>query len=246
MNYRTISFLSYTIFTDNLKNIQLENKLIINTINPHSYVLAERDVIFKKALQNSDILLPDGVGITKAVSILQGKKIKKIAGMNIHEYLLKKANQKSLKCFYLGSSNYTLSKIKDKVNNEFPNIEVCSYSPPFRDKFTYAENRLMLDKINSCQPEILFIGMTAPKQEKWVFENREKINASIICSIGAVFDFYAETIKRPSDFWIQLGLEGMVRLAKEPRRLWRRFVFSDLRFMFYVFYLKVLNQIKIK
>jgi len=77
--------------------------------------------------------------------------------------------------------------------------------------------------------------MTAPKQEKWVFNNKDKINAKVICSIGAVFDFYAGTIKRPNKFWIKIGLEGVVRLLREPKRLWRRSVYSDLPFMFFIF-----------
>lgn len=72
-------------------------------------------------------------------------------------------------------------------------------------------------------PKFLFIGMTAPKQEKWAYANKEFLEAPIICSIGAVFDFYAGTVKRPGKAWINWGLEWLVRFAKEPRRMWVRY-----------------------
>jgi len=235
MTYKSTIFFNYKLFIDNVESIKLDKRLIINTINPHSYIIAENDKNFKNALLDSDILLPDGVGITKAVFLLKGKWINKIAGMDIHNYLIKSANKKNLKCFYLGSNNKTLFLIKNRIGREFNNIIVESYSPPYKDKFDKHDNELIYNKINNFNPDILFVGMTAPKQEKWVYNNKDKINVKVICSIGAVFDFYAGTIKRPGKFWIKLGLEGMVRLFKEPKRLWRRFFLSDIPFMFSVF-----------
>jgi len=235
MNYNKINFFSYKLFIDDLKSISLDKRLVINTINPHSYIIAENDKNFKNALLDSDILLPDGVGITKAVFLLKGKWINKIAGMDIHNYLIKRANKKKLKCFYLGSNNKTLSLIKNRIDKEFNNIMVETYSPPYKDDLDKNDNQLIYNNINNFKPDILFVGMTAPKQEKWVFNNKDKINANVICSIGAVFDFYAGSIKRPGKFWIKLGLEGMVRLFKEPKRLWRRFFLSDIPFMIFIF-----------
>ena len=80
----------------------------------------------------------------------------------------------------------------------------------------------MVEAVNNFKPQILFVGMTAPKQEKWVYTHKSQLDAKIICSIGAVFDFYAGTVKRPGKFWIQLGLEWFPRLLREPKRLWRR------------------------
>jgi N-acetylglucosaminyldiphosphoundecaprenol N-acetyl-beta-D-mannosaminyltransferase len=89
----------------------------------------------------------------------------------------------------------------------------------------------MIAAINAFKPDILFVGMTAPKQEKWVYAHKAQIDARIICSIGAVFDFYAGTVKRPSAFWINLGLEWLPRLLKEPRRLARRNFISTPAFL---------------
>ncbi len=90
----------------------------------------------------------------------------------------------------------------------------------------------MLNAINTFSPDVVFVGMTAPKQEKWVYQNFQRMNTRIICSIGAVFDFYAGSVNRPSAFWINLKLEWFIRLLKAPKRLWKRYlVYSPLFFV---------------
>ncbi len=105
---------------------------------------------------------------------------------------------------------------------EHPSVRVGTFSPPFRQVFSEQENSEMISTVNSFSPNVLFVGMTAPKQEKWVYEHREKLNVSLICPVGAVFDFYAGTVQRSGQFWIKLGLEWLPRLLHEPRRLWKR------------------------
>ena len=205
--------LSFRIYSDVLNHIDFESNKIINTINPHSYCLSRYDKLFNEALQSSDILLPDGTGIVLASKIVNNKKINKIAGADIHQYLLQQANLKSQKVFYLGAAQSTLKLIESKVKKEFPNIIVSSFSPPYKPQFTKSETAQMLEKVNDFKPDILFVGMTAPKQEKWVFINKENIDANTIVSIGAVFDFYAGTIKRPGNFWVSIWV-GKVALGK--------------------------------
>ncbi|MDO7138860.1 WecB/TagA/CpsF family glycosyltransferase [Algibacter lectus] len=210
------------VYTKPLSEINIDKKLIINTINPHSYCEAKKDAKFAKALLSSDILLPDGSGIVLASKFLLGKTIKKIAGADIHQYLLEQANLKGDKVFYLGASENTLQLIEKRIAKDYPNISVSSYSPPYKPEFTAEDTDKMLAAVNSFNPKILFVGMTAPKQEKWVFDNHTRIEANIVTSIGAVFDFYAGTVKRSSPFWIKLGLEWLPRLVREPKRLWKR------------------------
>jgi hypothetical protein len=97
----------------------------------------------------------------------------------------------------------------------------------------------MLAAVNAVSPDVLFIGMTAPKQEKWAFEHKGFLQAQTICSIGAVFDFYAGTVKRPSAFWISLRLEWLIRLIKEPRRMWKRYLYYGPVFIAYILQKKV-------
>lgn len=227
------------IFDAPLSTIQTEKKCVINTINPHSFITAKNDMAFQKALMASDILLPDGSGIVLASRVLCSKKIQKIAGADIHRYLLEQANLNAHKVFYLGASDTTLLLIKNRIQKDFPNIKVASYSPPFKPEFSNKETNVMLSIVNTFQPDILFVGMTAPKQEKWVWENKIHLNVNIIASIGAVFDFYAGTIKRSHPIWIKLGLEWLPRLIREPKRLWRRNFISSPLFLWHVFLEKI-------
>ena len=234
--------LGYTIFDKSLESIDFDKNRIINTINPHSFCLTRYDKLFNEALQSSDILLPDGTGIVLASKIVNNKKINKIAGADIHQYLLKQANLKSQKVFYLGASQSTLELIQNKVKKEFPNISVSSFSPPYKAQFTKCETAQMLEKVNDFKPDILFVGMTAPKQEKWVFVNKENIDANTIVSIGAVFDFYAGTIQRPSAIWVSLGLEWFPRFLKEPKRLARRNLVSTPKFLLEIIWYKIFGR----
>jgi N-acetylglucosaminyldiphosphoundecaprenol N-acetyl-beta-D-mannosaminyltransferase len=220
-----VLFMGYRVYDGNLIHLTFNKKILVNTINQYSFCIAEKDVLFKRSLIESDILLPDGMAIVAAVRLLTGQKIKKIAGADIHQHLLQELNQKGGSCFYLGSSENTLLKIKERIAVEFPNIKVGTFSPPFKTEFSRTDNEKMVETINGFQPDVLFVGMTAPKQEKWAHEHKEQLNTKIICTIGAVFDFYAGTVERPSPFWINLKLEWFIRLVKEPKRMWKRYLY---------------------
>ncbi len=225
MDYLPNSFMGYKLFDGNLNNIAGTSKTVINTINQYSFCVAERDDEFKAALNEADILLPDGVGIVMAVKTVTGHDLKKISGAELHDHLLQRLNRNNGRCFYLGSSNRTLQKIKARLEKEYPGITCETYSPPFKAEFSDEENAAMVDAVNAFKPDVVFVGMTAPKQEKWVHRYSKAINTRFICSIGAVFDFYAGTVKRPSQFWINLGLEWFVRLCREPKRMWKRYIY---------------------
>ena len=135
------------------------------------------------------------------------------------------------KCFYLGAQPETLAKIRAKLAMEYPQIKVETYSPPYKAQFSSEDNQQMYHAINAFEPDVLFIGMTAPKQEKWVEENKSFLNAKIICSIGAVFDFYSGNKKRPPLWMRNLGLEWFGRLLMEPKRLWKRYLVWTPRFI---------------
>ena len=108
------------------------------------------------------------------------------------------------------------------MNHDFPNIKVTTHSPPFKPEFSEEDNRQMIEAINQASPDVLWVGMTAPKQEKWIYQNKDKLNVKFIGAIGAVFDFYAGTVKRSSPWFQKHGLEWLPRLLQEPRLLWYR------------------------
>ena len=233
-NTLAVDFLSYPVFSGSLDSIPLNSKKVFNTINQYSYCVAETNSDFREALQDSDVLLPDGIGVVLSVKLLSGQTIKKIAGADIHQYMLNYYNKRYGSCFYLGASDETLKKIKERVAKNFPNLKVGSYSPPYKTQFSVEDSAKMVEQVNTFKPDVLFVGMTAPKQETWIHHHKDQLDAKQICAIGAVFDFYAGTVKRPTSFWINLGLEWFVRLVKEPKRMWKRYLVFGPRFLIYI------------
>jgi len=227
--------LSYKIYNEKLSKLKLDKTKVINTLNGHSYNVAKGDKEFKEALCASDVLLADGISIVFGAKVLNGEKIQKIAGYDIFTHLLQQLNEDKASCFFLGASTQTLSLIQDRLAAEYPNVGFASFSPAYKDSFSELDSKKMCQEINAFSPRVLFVGMTAPKQEKWVHTNKYRINADVICSIGAVFDFYAGTTERPAQWIINLKLEWLGRLLKEPKRMWRRYLLSTPVFFIDVF-----------
>ncbi len=236
-----MNLLGYTI-APNYPTLPIKEKTIVNTINPHSYCVSKKDLDFKTALHASDVLLPDGIGIVWAAKFLKGQKIQKIAGYDIFTYLMQHLNTIKGTCFFLGASEQTLALIKGRASVEFPNVTIDSYSPPYKPRFSKEDSTVMCSRVNARKPQVLFVGMTAPKQEKWVYEYKDELDSNIICSVGAVFDFYAGTVKRANQFWIKLGLEWLPRFIKEPKRLAKRNLISTPKFVFEVFCFKIFGN----
>ena len=235
--------LGYKIFGSDLNSIDFSKKRVINTLNPHSYCLARKDSQFREALLSSDIILPDGVGIVWAEKILNSVKLKKIAGYDLYLFLMRRINKECGSVFFLGASEETLKKIKNRVFQEYPNISFGSFSPPYRDTFSCDESEKMCNEVNKANPDVLFVGMTAPKQEKWIYSFQKQLNAKTICSIGAVFDFYAGTVNRAPKIMINLGLEWVYRSMTSKRLFWRNFL-SNPRFIFHVLKSKIFDTTK--
>lgn len=213
-------------------------KLLINTINAHSYNTAQQDLLFAEALQQGDVLIPDGASIVKACRWLNAKSKPKerIAGWDLFEFEMERLNQSGGKCFFMGSSEKVLKLIKRRSKVDFPNIEVETYSPPYKPEFSKAENNAIISAINKANPDLLWIGMTAPKQEKWVYTHWNELQIHCHCgTIGAVFDFYAGTVKRAPVWWQRNSLEWCYRLLREPCRMWKRYIIGNLLFIWNVY-----------
>ena len=223
----------YTLYSQPLASLQ-DRKLLITTLNAHSYNVSREDRDFEEALMNSDVLIPDGVSVVKAIRWITGQKLTKIAGADLFFFEMDRMQKCGGSVFFLGSSNDTLHKIAQRASKEYPSVRIGTYSPPYKPEFTDADNTAITDAINSFAPQVLFVGMTAPKQEKWAYQHKQQLNTGHICCIGAVFDFYAGTVKRAPRWMISLGLEWLYRLVMEPRRLWRRYLIGNTKFVFAV------------
>lgn len=205
--------------------------------NPHSLVLADKDPIFHQSIQSADLLTPDGTGVILASKVLGGTIRKRVTGSDIFQALSEKLNAIGGKSyFFLGSTDETLEKIRLKIAKEYPQIHFAgSYSPPFKEELNEEESRIMINAINTAQPDILWLGMSAPKQEKWAFRYKDELDVKFIGAIGAVFDFYVGNIRRSSPLFQKLGLEWLPRLVQEPRRLFKRNFVSSPLFLWMLF-----------
>ena len=321
-----------------------EGKLLINTINAHSYNTARKDKLFAEALTNGDVLIPDGVSIVKACKWIKAKSQPKerIAGWDLFSFEMGKLERESEErrvkseessadndnqvegkskidnsssasadnsclgkrlyepsatfnpqhstfinsssasadnsclgkrlyepsatpnpqhstfinsssasadnstfnpqhstfrspqrtVMFMGSSQKVLDLIVKRAAEVYPHLKVVTYSPPYKPEFSDDDNKAIIDAINAADPDLLWIGMTAPKQEKWTYSHWDELNIHChVGTIGAVFDFFAGTVERAPMWWQRHGLEWLYRLLKEPKRMWRRYIIGNALFL---------------
>jgi len=212
--------------------------LYLACANPHSLMEARHDAAFERALKGADLLLPDGAGIVMASRILGGQIRERITGSDIFREVNRFLAQEGRSCFLLGATMETLAKIKARLAVDFPGLSVAGvYAPPFSNDFDAEEDRRMLRAIHEARPDVLWVGMSAPKQEKWILRNKGKLDVKFIGAVGAVFDFFAGNVRRSHPWFLEHGLEWLPRLLQEPRRLWKRTFISAPLFL-----LRVLRQ----
>ena len=221
-----------------------EGKLLINTVNAHSYNTARKDSLFAEALMNGDVLIPDGVSIVKACKWIKAKSQPKerIAGWDLFSFEMEKLERESEELrtkseeskivMFMGSSQKVLDLIVKRAAEVYPHLKVVTYSPPYKPEFSDEDNKAIIDAINAANPDLLWIGMTAPKQEKWTYSHWNELNIHChVGTIGAVFDFFAGTVERAPIWWQDHGLEWLYRLIKEPKRMWRRYIIGNSLFL---------------
>jgi N-acetylglucosaminyldiphosphoundecaprenol N-acetyl-beta-D-mannosaminyltransferase len=200
----------------------------IACLNPHSAALASRDPEFHAALASADMLIPDGIGVVLAARLLGTPVAERVTGSDIFEGLCSALDAEGGRsCFFLGSTQKTLELIEKKMAERWPRLHVAgTYSPPFAERFSPEEDAAMCAAVNAAKPDVLWVGMTAPKQEKWIARNRKDLQVPVIAAVGAVFDYFAGTVRRPHPLLQRLGLEWAGRILAEPGRMWKRTVFS--------------------
>jgi N-acetylglucosaminyldiphosphoundecaprenol N-acetyl-beta-D-mannosaminyltransferase len=218
--------IQHKIFDQPLSELP-DDKILISTLNAYSFGILQKDKLFQNAIHKSHLILSDGISIVWAMRFLTGRKLKKVAGADLFSWEMDRLQGIKGKCFFLGSSNNTLGKIYNRVKLNYPDVQAQYYEPPFKSKFNEEDSKAMINAVNSFAPDVLFIGMSAPKQENWAALHFDQLDTKHICCIGAVFDFFAMTVRRAPKFLIRLGLEWFYRLIREPKRNWRRYIFGN-------------------
>jgi len=214
---------------------------VVACANPHSLVVAQTDSVFRKALAACDVVVSDGVGVSVACRLAGIGVVPRITGDDLFKTVMADLDRKGGRAFFFGSSGHVLGRIVSRVNRDYPRIGVATLAPPYGE-WSEQDNVAMIAAIREARPDVLWVGMTAPRQEKWVYANAAELGIPVIGSIGAVFDFYAETVRRAPTLYRKCGLEWLYRLLHEPRRLWRRTLVSAPRFLWLVLRERVINS----
>jgi N-acetylglucosaminyldiphosphoundecaprenol N-acetyl-beta-D-mannosaminyltransferase len=171
-----------------------------------------------------------------ASRLLKGTVRERVTGSDLFAGVSEKLNAGAgARVFFLGARDETLVKIRQRMAVDYPNIVVAgTLAPPYRSRFSPAETAAMLEAIERADADVLWVGMTSPKQDLWIYQNRDRLNVRFAAGIGAGFDFYAGDVKRPRPVFRRLGLEWLPRLLNEPVRLWRRTFVSAPIFLWHV------------
>jgi N-acetylglucosaminyldiphosphoundecaprenol N-acetyl-beta-D-mannosaminyltransferase len=201
--------------------------------NPHSLVIAQSDPEFMRALRTFSAIVADGVGLCIAANLAAVDVGPRITGMDYFLGVMRVANERGGRAFFLGSTEHVLQVLRHRLAFDFPRVRVETLSPPF-GQWSAAQQAEIIGRLRESSPDVLWVGMTAPRQEKWILDNAANCGAPVVGAIGAVFDYYAGTVLRAPDWICRMGFEWLYRLAGEPRRLWKRTLVSAPLFFWMV------------
>lgn len=207
--------------------------------NAHMLVEAYRDKEFNELLNNADVATPDGGPLSKLMKVMYGQRQDRVAGMDVLPRLLQEAAARGKSVYFYGSTDKVLEAVVAKAKQDFPALNISGYySPPFR-KLTHIEDVAITDMINKANPDLVFVALGCPKQERWMAEHKGKVNACML-GVGQAYMTYANLEKRLPQWARNLSLEWTYRLWQEPTRLWKRYLYTNSMFIFLT--LKLLFQ----
>ena len=203
---------------------------VINT-GMHGVMEAHRDPKFKAVLNSADLFAPDGV-LMLLLARLRGFSIKKSrTGPTLMWDFSKVASEKGYKYYLYGDTEDTLWSLEARLAEAFPGLKIVgSQSPPFRP-LTVEEDEAVVRSINEAQPDVLWVALGAPKQERWISDRRDRLNAPVVVGVGASFKFLSGRVNRAPSWVRDHGFEWLWRLLHEPRRVWRRVLIDAPQFV---------------
>lgn len=201
----------------------------------HGLWVGYQDPEFKGILNSCDLFAPDGIAPVW-ISRLKGRPIsRRVTGAEIMKAYLELADKKGYSSYFYGDTEETLALLRTRVQEHYPGHGIAgTFSPPFRP-LNDEEDTEIVEMINATHPDVLWVGLGLPKQERWIHEHRDRLNAKVLIGVGAAFGFMSGKVRKAPDFLGDHGLEWAWRFAAEPRKLWRRDLLDAPRFLFHVF-----------
>jgi len=200
-------------------------------LNAHSIVEASADPSLRRIHNEAGLATPDGMPLVWLLKDAGYKEASRVCGPDLMLAVMDEGCRRGYRHFLFGSTPTTLQRLEANLTKRYPALSlVGSYSPPFRT-LEAAEEEAALDMVNRSGAQIVWVGLGAPKQERWMAINRSRLSANVLIGVGAAFDFHAGVVKQAPVALQRSGLEWLHRLYKEPRRLWRRYLTTNSRFV---------------
>lgn len=204
----------------------------VSSVNNVVSALKNHDLM--KVQNSADMTTTDGMPLVWLLKLLGYKNIERVSGAEFMPAVLEMAEKEGFSNYFYGCTNEVLETLKVKLRKKFPELRVAGcYAPPFRE-LTERENRRIIDIINEKNPHLVWVGLSTPKQEIWMYENRDKLKNCVMLGVGAAFNFITGKTKRAPKWMQNAGLEWLFRLTKEPRRLWKRYLIGNATFVLFV------------
>lgn len=196
----------------------------------HMVMEAYDDPVFAARVNNADYVVTDGMPLVWVQKLAGARDAERVRGNDLMAALLRHAAENGLSVGFYGGRPETLAALEARAASELPDLKiVCAFAPPFRP-LTDEEDARAVEQINRADPDLLFVGLGCPKQENWMAAHRGRLRA-VLLGVGAAFDFYAKNLRESPVWMSRLGLEWLFRLTQEPRRLWRRYLILNPRFV---------------
>lgn len=198
--------------------------------NVHMVMEAHADAEFRKIVNGADLVTPDGMPLVWLLRRVGFNKQQRVYGPTLTLSLCESIEKEKIPVGFYGSSTEALEKLVSNLKDHFPGLKIdYLYSPPFR-QLTETEDRRIIDDINASGARVLFVGLGCPKQEEWMADHRGHIHA-VTVGVGAAFDFHAGKVKQAPSWLQNIGMEWLFRLLMEPRRLWKRYLVTNSKFI---------------
>jgi len=197
----------------------------------HGVMESQRDEELRRIHNNAGLVTPDGMPLVWLSRLMGFRKVRRVYGPDLMLAVCEHSARRGYRQFFYGGAPGVADLLADRLQARFPSLQICGfYSPPFRP-LTSEEEHLVRERIERAQPHILWVGISTPKQERWMAEHVGRLHVPVLIGVGAAFDFHAG-LKRQAPRWMQRsGLEWLFRLAMEPRRLWRRYLINNPWFL---------------
>lgn len=213
------------------------DKLIINrkpsyvvTPNVDHIVKLESDDEFKEVYKEADLILTDGQPLIWISKLLKNPIAEKVSGSDLFPKVCELAARRGYKVFLLGAAEGVAKEAAKRLKKKYKGLNVVgTYSPPFGFENDETEIKRIIEMINKSKPDILAVGLGAPKQEKFLRKFKNALNVPVSLAIGASIDFEAGNIKRCPKWMQKRGLEWFYRLMKEPKRMYKRYIVDDMK-----------------